>query len=70
LTPRLTDRLTVSRNVTLTLNFGGLMQLQKDIKGVVKENSEFRNTRNGTRVITKTLAYFAAFKSHQTNNLL
>jgi hypothetical protein len=46
------------------------MQLQKVIKSVVKENSEFRNTRNGTRVFTKTLADFSAFKSHlETNNL-
>jgi hypothetical protein len=37
---------------------------------VVKEYFEFRNTGNGTRVITKTLADFAAVKSHlETNNL-
>jgi hypothetical protein len=48
-----------------------LMQLQKVIKSVVKENFEFRNTRNGTRVITKTLADFAAVKSHlETTNFL
>jgi hypothetical protein len=47
-----------------------LMQLQKVIKSVVKENFELRNTRNGTKVITKTLADFAAVKSHlETNNL-
>jgi hypothetical protein len=40
-----------------------VLQLQK-FKSVVKENFEFRNTRNGTRVITKTLAYFVAVKSH------
>jgi hypothetical protein len=45
-----------------------LMQLQKVIKSVVKENFEFRNTRNGTRVITKTLADFAAVKSHLEAN--
>jgi hypothetical protein len=46
-----------------------LMQLQKVIKSVVKK-IEFRNTRNGTTVITKTLADFAAVKSHlETNNL-
>jgi hypothetical protein len=46
------------------------MQLQKVIKSVVKENFEFRNTRIGTRVITKTLADFAAVKSHlETSNL-
>jgi hypothetical protein len=41
-----------------------LMQLQQEIESVVKGNFEFRNTRNGTRVITKTLADFAAVKSH------
>jgi hypothetical protein len=46
------------------------MHLQKVIKSVVKENFEFRNTRNGTRVITKILADFSAVKSHlETNNL-
>jgi hypothetical protein len=29
-----------------------LIQLQKQLKGVVSENFEFRSTRNGTRVIT------------------
>jgi hypothetical protein len=47
-----------------------LMQLQKVIKSVVKENFEFRNIRNGSRVITKILADFAAAKSHlKTYNL-
>jgi hypothetical protein len=41
-----------------------LMQLQKVIQRVVKENFEFRNTKNGTKVITKTLADYAAVKSH------
>jgi hypothetical protein len=40
-----------------------LLQLQKLIKSVVNENFEFQNTRNGTRVITKTLGDFAAVKS-------
>jgi hypothetical protein len=47
-----------------------LMQLQKLIKSVVKENFEVHNSRNRTRVITKTLADFAGVKSHlETNNL-
>jgi hypothetical protein len=47
-----------------------LMQLQEVIKSLVKEILEFRNTRNGTRVITKTLADFAAVKSNlETQNL-
>jgi hypothetical protein len=47
-----------------------LLQLQKLIKSVLQENFEFRNTRNGTRVIKKTLGDFAAVKSYlQTHNL-
>jgi hypothetical protein len=47
-----------------------LLQLQKHIKSVVKENFEFRNTRNGSRIITKTLGDFAAVKSYlETHNL-
>jgi hypothetical protein len=30
-----------------------LIQLQKQLKGVAKENFEFRSSRNGTRVVTK-----------------
>jgi hypothetical protein len=47
-----------------------LLQLQKLIKSVVKEYFEFRNTRNGTRVITKTLADFVRIKTYlETHNL-
>jgi hypothetical protein len=47
-----------------------LMQLKKVIKSVAKENFEFRNARNGTRVITKILEDFAGVKSHlETKNL-
>jgi hypothetical protein len=41
-----------------------LIQLQKDLKIVVKENFEFRSTRNGTRVITRSMADFQSVKSH------
>jgi hypothetical protein len=47
--------------VTATVN---LLQLQKLIKSVVKENFEIRNSRNGIRVIGKTLGNFAAVKSY------
>jgi hypothetical protein len=47
--------------ITATTN---LLQLQKAVKRVVKDNFEFRSTRIGTKVITKTLADFAAVKSH------
>jgi hypothetical protein len=39
-----------------------LIHLQKQVKGVLKDNFEFRTTRNGTRIITKTMADFSAFK--------
>jgi hypothetical protein len=55
------------RVITATVN---LLQLQKLIKSVVKDNFEFQNTRNGTRVITKTLGDFAAVKSYlESHNL-
>jgi hypothetical protein len=44
--------------------------MKKLNKSVVKKNFEYRNTRNGTRVITKTLGDFAAVKSYlETYNL-
>jgi hypothetical protein len=47
-----------------------LIQLQKQLKNVVKEDFEFRNTRTGTRVITGGMADFLAVKSHfEGNNL-
>jgi hypothetical protein len=41
-----------------------LIQLQKQPKIVVKANYEFRNTTNGTRVVTKSMAEFETVKSH------
>jgi hypothetical protein len=41
-----------------------LIQLQKQLKGVVSEDFEFRNTRNGTRVITRGMADFKFVKSY------
>lgn len=47
------------------------MQLQNQLKGLLKGNSEFRNTRKGTRVVTKEWEGFSAIRSHfKTNNLL
>jgi hypothetical protein len=40
-----------------------LILLQKQLKGVVSENFEFRSTRNGTRVITRSMADFQSVKS-------
>jgi hypothetical protein len=47
-----------------------LIQLQKQLKNVVKGDFEFRSTRNGTRVVTKGMADFEAVKSHFSNNSL
>jgi hypothetical protein len=41
-----------------------LIQLQRQLKGLLKRNFEFRNTRNGTRVVTKKMADFSAVRSH------
>jgi hypothetical protein len=47
-----------------------LIQLQKQLQNVSKENFEFRSTRNGTGVITRVMAYFQSVKFHfDTNNL-
>jgi hypothetical protein len=47
-----------------------LIQLQKQLKSVVKGDFEFRSTRNGTRVVTKGMADFEAVKSYFTSNNL
>jgi hypothetical protein len=47
-----------------------LIQLQKQLKSVVKENFEFRSTRNGTRVIRRGMADLQSIKSYfDANNL-
>jgi hypothetical protein len=47
-----------------------LMQLQRNIKGIVTGNFEFRNTRSGTRIVTKEMADFSAIRKHlEKNNL-
>jgi hypothetical protein len=47
-----------------------LMQLQKQLEGVAKQAFEFRNTKTGTRVITKDMIDFQAVKLHfESNNL-
>jgi hypothetical protein len=40
------------------------IQLQSDLKEHVKGEYEFRNTRNGTRIITKEMADYLAMKSY------
>jgi hypothetical protein len=39
-----------------------LIQLQKQLNGLVKGSFEFRNTRNGTRVVTKEMTDFSVIK--------
>jgi hypothetical protein len=46
-----------------------IIQLQKQLKNVVKGGLEFRNTRNGTRVLTKGMADFVAVKEHFISSL-
>jgi hypothetical protein len=41
-----------------------LIQLQRQLKGLVKGSFEFRNTRNGTRIITKEMADYSAIKEY------
>jgi hypothetical protein len=54
-------------NLTSSTN---LIQLQKQLKNVVKEDYEFHNTRNGTRVIKRNMVDFLPIKSHfEGNNL-
>jgi hypothetical protein len=47
-----------------------LMQLQKRIRDIVTGNFEFRNTRSGTRIVTKEMADFSAIRKHLENNNL
>jgi hypothetical protein len=47
-----------------------LIQLQRQLKNVAKGDFEFRNTKNGTRVITKSMTDFETVKSFfSTQNL-
>jgi hypothetical protein len=47
-----------------------LIQLQKQLEGVARQNFEFRNTRNGTRLVTKDMVDYQAVTSHFNNNHL
>jgi hypothetical protein len=46
------------------------MQLQRNFKGIVMGNFEFRNTRSGTRIVTREIADFSAIRKHLENNNL
>jgi hypothetical protein len=44
--------------------------LQKELRGFVKGSFDFRNTRNGTRVVTKEMSDVSAVKAYcQKENL-
>jgi hypothetical protein len=45
-----------------------LTQLQRQLKGLLNANFEFRNTRNETRVVMKETADFSATHSHFESN--
>jgi hypothetical protein len=53
--------------LTTTTN---LIQLQKQLKSVVKEDFEFHSTQDGTKVIMRGMADFQTMKSHFDNNNL
>jgi hypothetical protein len=47
-----------------------LIQLQSNLKSIVKGNFEFRSTRNGTRVVTRQMANYSAIREYfDTKNL-
>jgi hypothetical protein len=53
--------------LTATTN---LIQLQRQLKNVSKGDFEFRNTKTGTRVITKSMTNFEAVKSYFSSHNL
>jgi hypothetical protein len=47
-----------------------LIQLQRQLKGLLKGNFEFRSTRNGIRIVTKEMAHFSTILFHLESNHL
>jgi hypothetical protein len=45
-----------------------LTQLQRQLKGLMKRNFEFCDTKNGTRFVTKEMADFSTIRSHFKNS--
>jgi DNA-directed RNA polymerase specialized sigma54-like protein len=52
----------------VTTSTTNLIRLQSDLKEHVKENYEFRNTQNRTRIITKEMVDYLAMKSYLEKN--
>jgi hypothetical protein len=47
-----------------------LIQFQRHVEGLLKGNFDFRNNRNGSRVVMKDMSDFSAIRSHfESNNL-
>jgi hypothetical protein len=46
----------------ILMSAANLIHLQKQLKGVAKQSFKFRNTKNGTRVITKDMVDYQAVK--------
>jgi hypothetical protein len=60
-----------SRPPPIVLTFAiNLTELQKQLKGIAKQQFEIRSTRNGTRVTTKDMVDYQSVKGHfEANNL-
>jgi hypothetical protein len=54
----------------MTTSTTNLIRLQGDLKDQIKGEHEFRNTRNGTRIIAKEMADYSAMKSYLEKNYL
>jgi hypothetical protein len=68
--PEITIAKTGSPSPIILTSTVNLSQLQKRLNRVVKEEFEFRTTRNGTKIITRGMVDFLGVKSYlETNNL-
>jgi hypothetical protein len=52
------------------MSAANLIQLQKQLKGVVRQSFEFRKTKNGTRVVTKDMVDYQAVKTFFNDHTL
>jgi hypothetical protein len=58
------QEVTTAANTEIPTSTVNLIQLQKQLKNVVKEDFEFYSTKNGTRIITRGIVNFLGVKSH------
>jgi hypothetical protein len=47
-----------------------LISLQRNLKGLLKDNFEFRSTRNGTRVVTRDMEDYQTVRKHFDSNII